>query len=64
MRFRGDDHGNRRSAEKSVGFGVPTGLFQDAVARGSERAKVRDGGAGDKGAAAFRREPEDVEQPA
>ena len=34
------------------------------MARGCERAKVRNGSAGDKGAAAFGREAENVEQPA
>jgi len=64
MRFRADDHCDWRCAEKSVGFRVPAGLLEDAMSRGGERAKIRDGGAGDKGAAAFTWEPEDVEQPA
>src|SRR5437588_9979476 len=64
MRFGGDDHSNRRRGEKSVGFRVPAGLLENAVARGGERAKIRDGGAGDKSTAAFRRKPEDIEQPA
>ena len=34
MRFRADDDGNGRRAEKSVSFCVPAGLFEDAVTRG------------------------------
>src|SRR5437588_11656917 len=64
MRLRAYDHSNGRRAEKSVGFRVPAGLLENAMARGGERAKIRDGRTGDKGTAAFRREPEDVEQPA
>src|SRR5438105_1292697 len=64
MRFRANDHCDWRRAENSVGFRIPAGLLEDAMSRGGERAKIRDGGTGDKGTAAFRREPENVEQPA
>src|SRR5437763_5970232 len=64
MRFRADDHCNRRCTEKSVRFRVPAGLLEDAVARGGERAKIRDRGAGDKSATRFGRKPQDIEQPA
>src|SRR4051812_1211541 len=63
MRFLADDDRNRWRTEKSVAFRVPARLLEHAVPSRGERAKIGDGRAGNKGAAAFRREPEDVEQP-
>src|SRR3954464_15793835 len=64
MRFGADNYRNRGRTEKSVSFRIPAGLFEDAMSRGRERAKIRDGGAGDERATAFKRKPKNVEQPA
>jgi hypothetical protein len=58
-----DDDGDGRRSEEAIGLDVPTGARQHGVACGGECGEIGNGGAGDEGPAASRREVQNIEEP-